>query len=421
MKLTNTQINLAEQLLLSIVNRENVVEYNELATRINPTIFWRQVGKEIGEVSKLCHELGLPLLSAKVISKGQGKVGIGFYNLMKELGIDTKGKSEKELFSQELKKIRECKEWYKLADYLMLNLDLPRPSEINNNISNQLKPIKEYSAPSKELIIIQKTSWIIPSNVEAYDVIGAFRKLPEIDWRQSVNYQIGDIVYIYCTKPYQRIIFMTEVQAININFEDTIDDREFWKDQSIFKGAKDRRYVRLKIVKGTETDLLTLSKLLENGLKTAPQGPLRALNQLETFICLAFQQSIPLDRNDSELPEEIITSNEIAYTEGAKRQIIVNAYERNPIARNKCILIHGSKCVICGFDFSNFYGTDFQGKIHIHHIKPLHLIDDTYEVNPEHDLVPVCPNCHMVLHSKKDGVYSIEDVQQMIIKNRRYI
>ena len=128
-KLTDTQIQLAEQLLLTVIKRESVVEYNELGQRINPPIFWRQVGREIGEVSKLCKELGLPLLSAKVVGKGRGTAGAGFYPLYSLLGLDTEGKSEKELFSQELKKIRECKEWYKLADYLQLDLDLPRPTD----------------------------------------------------------------------------------------------------------------------------------------------------------------------------------------------------------------------------------------------------------------------------------------------------
>ena len=104
MELTNTQIQLAEQLLLTVIKRENVVEYNELAQRINLPIFWRQVGREIGEVSKLCKELGLPLISAKVVGKNRGTAGAGFYSLYSLLELDTGGKSEKELFSQELKK-----------------------------------------------------------------------------------------------------------------------------------------------------------------------------------------------------------------------------------------------------------------------------------------------------------------------------
>ena len=34
--------------------------------RIDPPIHWRQVGKNIGPVSMLCHELGLPLISVTV-------------------------------------------------------------------------------------------------------------------------------------------------------------------------------------------------------------------------------------------------------------------------------------------------------------------------------------------------------------------
>lgn len=30
-------------------------------------------------------------------------------------------------------------------------------------------------------------------------------------------------------------------------------------------------------------------------------------------------------------------------------------------------------------------------------------IHDEYEVNPETDLISVCPNCHMILHSKIGG------------------
>lgn len=414
MKLTDVQKKLAEQLLLTVINRESIVEYNELANRINPPIFQRQVGREIGEVSKLCKLLGLPLLSAKVISRGSGKAGVGFYNLMSELGINTKGKSEKELFSQELKKIRECKEWYKLADYLNLDLDLPRPAQNNDNdISLETKVGNSHKSSEK--------IWIIPSNIATYDVISAFQKFTEIDWRQSVNYRIGDIIYIYCAKPYQRIMFQTKVIKVNIPFKDTIDDKEFWTDLKERELAKNRTYARLKLIQAVDTDRLSLRCLLENGLKTAPQGPLSIPEQLEAYIKSMFEQELSLKKRVMDLtplPEELVETQAETFIEGAKKQIIVNAYERNPLARHKCIQIHGSKCLICGFDFGAFYGADFEGKIHVHHIKPLHLIDDAYEVNPEHDLVPVCPNCHMVLHSKQEGIFSIEEVQQMIAKNK---
>jgi len=407
MKLTDVQKKLAEQLLLTVINRESIVEYNELASRINPPIFHRQVGREIGEISKLCKQLGLPLLSAKVVSKGSGKAGVGFYNLMKELGIDTEGKTEKELFSQELKKIRECKEWYKLADYLGIDLDLPRPT-VTIVEDTSLNTNEGTTSVSSERI------WIIPSNVATYDVISAFEKHSEIDWRQSANYEVGDVIYIYCAKPYQRIMHHVKVVKINIPYNETIDDKEFWINDKDKDLAKNRTYARLKLIQAVDSDRLSLKHLLDNGLKTAPQGPLKISGQLQNYIESVFKEEL----NHSLLPEELVPAQAETFIEGAKKQITINAYERNPIARSKCIQIHGTKCVICGFDFGAFYGAEFKGKIHVHHIKPLHLIDETYEVDPEHDLVPVCPNCHMVLHSKQDGIFTIKEVQEMIEKTK---
>ncbi|MED0747481.1 hypothetical protein P4S80_16600, partial [Aeribacillus composti] len=37
--------------------------------------------------------------------------------------------------------------------------------------------------------------------------------------------------------------------------------------------------------------------------------------------------------------------------EGAKKQISVNAYERNPIARQKCLDYYGYNCSVCDFNF----------------------------------------------------------------------
>ncbi len=44
------------------------VTYSELAGRVDPPIHHRNVGKNVGQISILCHELGLTLLSAKVVT-----------------------------------------------------------------------------------------------------------------------------------------------------------------------------------------------------------------------------------------------------------------------------------------------------------------------------------------------------------------
>lgn len=268
MVLTERQIKLAEQLLISVRDKEPYLEYNQLAERIDPPMHWRQVGHEIGQVSILCHELGLPLISAKVVSKGQTIAGDGFFTMMKEIGRYNSSVPDRQQFRDELKAIRVCTEWHKLEDYLGLEIGFPSPEDS-----------------------------------EAQD-----------------------------------------------------------EEQTVASPVK-------------------------------PEDKFRAFLSAE------------------EVPE-----SDGLYVEGSLQRIAVNTYERNPAARRRCIEIHGTKCAICGFDFAKFYGEDFEGLIHVHHLKPLYTVGEEYVVNPETDLLPVCPNCHLALHSKANGVYTPEELRELIGK-----
>lgn len=84
--------------------------------------------------------------------------------------------------------------------------------------------------------------------------------------------------------------------------------------------------------------------------------------------------------------------------EGAVREIFVNAYERNPVAREKCIAHYGPICKVCEFDFEAVYGELGKGFIHVHHLRDLATIRTRYKVDPIADLRPVCANCHAMLH-----------------------
>lgn len=97
------------------------------------------------------------------------------------------------------------------------------------------------------------------------------------------------------------------------------------------------------------------------------------------------------------------------YVEGAKKQVRVNAYERDPKARKACLKHHGFNCVVCGFNFQSRYGEIGKNFIHVHHLKPLALTDSAYELDPIADLRPVCPNCHAMLH-RGESVLSIEEL-----------
>lgn len=123
------------------------------------------------------------------------------------------------------------------------------------------------------------------------------------------------------------------------------------------------------------------------------------------------------------IPEEIEEKDIVNLVEGAKKQVTVNAYERNPYARIACInhykkMNNGKlKCEICGFDFSKVYGDEFADKIHIHHLVEISSIGSEYEIDATKDLIPICPNCHMIAHSRKPA-YTPDEIKEMIRRNK---
>lgn len=104
--------------------------------------------------------------------------------------------------------------------------------------------------------------------------------------------------------------------------------------------------------------------------------------------------------------------------EGTVKAVNVNIHERNPAARQKCIEYHGTVCSVCGVDLGDIYGKEFSGKIHVHHLNPIHEYNGEHKIDPINDLRPVCPNCHMVIHCRQDKPYSIEEVREFMNNTR---
>ena len=111
---------------------------------------------------------------------------------------------------------------------------------------------------------------------------------------------------------------------------------------------------------------------------------------------------------------EIIYPDEVEKNllEGAKKEVIVNSYERNPIARKKCLEYFRYNYSVCNINFEKVYGVIGKHFIHVHHLVQISNIKKEYEVNPIKDLIPVCPNCHAMLH-KRNPPYSIDKLKDI--------
>ena len=106
--------------------------------------------------------------------------------------------------------------------------------------------------------------------------------------------------------------------------------------------------------------------LHEKGIRGSSARLLKIVRQQLTQIS---EEPGIVGTTDIALPEEV--NIEATYYEGAVRQVVVNAYERNSQAREKCIAHYGAYCFICRFDFGKVYGQVGTGYIHVHHLRQL--------------------------------------------------
>lgn len=113
----------------------------------------------------------------------------------------------------------------------------------------------------------------------------------------------------------------------------------------------------------------------------------------------------------SDFPEEVTVEPGTSCPEGALRQVTVNQYERNRKARDACVEYHGAQCQVCGLSFEERYGEIGRDFIHVHHVRPIAGPGSKKHVDPKKDLVPVCPNCHAMLHRARPPI-DVEDLRR---------
>lgn len=103
----------------------------------------------------------------------------------------------------------------------------------------------------------------------------------------------------------------------------------------------------------------------------------------------------------------------VKYMEGALKRAEVNRYERKAGAKADCIRAHGWDCVVCGVNFEARYGSIGRNFIHVHHLEELSQRGKSKATDPAHDLRPVCPNCHAMLHRESPAL-TVEELKRML-------
>ena len=115
---------------------------------------------------------------------------------------------------------------------------------------------------------------------------------------------------------------------------------------------------------------------------------------------------------------------DLAFAEGSLAQATHVRRERNPALRRAAVAYWKGKqggslaCVACGFDFGQRYGSVGDGFIEMHHLDPL-ATGDGESLHAATDLVPVCSNCHRMIHHRAKRPLSIEALKNSLRPRKR--
>lgn len=157
--------------------------------------------------------------------------------------------------------------------------------------------------------------------------------------------------------------------------------------RGIFVGKKVDEVIQILDGKGTDyADVVRLLRLLED---------------------IELDTSINSDLEAEQAEEGNGIEGNVKYYYGKR-------YERVSKNRKLAIKKHGLSCFACGFNFEKVYGERGIDFIEVHHIKPLSTLEEAVKINPETDLVPLCANCHRMVHRRKNDVLNVEQLKGIL-------
>ena len=357
--------------LVDLAIRKTSISYSELSKalakdsgiKINAHF---GLSKPLGNIAILCNELRLPLLSVLMEYKNNpSKTAEGFYSIACELKLEYKSMKPNEVRNKELELTQTCTDWWRLLDFL------------DGKVSS--------TAPKKSPTIVNE-SILYDEEQESLDT----------------NTKLSCCAYF---------LSKFDMQAVEVLGFSTRDEAMISMSKTL---GKENNYLKRR---RDEFDVLTGSHRKGQRNRPPVSDVLRIHQELKDF---SFQELADRVQQILAVPNAIypddLPDDSIEYREGKKKMIAVNVHERDPRARRVCINHYGSKCFICDFDFGKVYSAECEGMIHVHHLKMVSESDGEYIVDPIKDLCPVCPNCHMVIHSKKKGIYTVEEVKQMLLE-----
>ena len=124
------------------------------------------------------------------------------------------------------------------AHWLTILLDGTVPLDNIKQLIDESYQLTAGAKNKKKKLRTGSRDWLIPANPKYYDVIQAFEENEIIDWTQSSNVHVGDIIYMYVGAPYSALMYKCKAVEVDIPYRfasDGLTIKKLMKIQLLFK------------------------------------------------------------------------------------------------------------------------------------------------------------------------------------------
>ncbi len=228
----------------------------------------------------------------------------------------------------------------------------------------------------------------------------------------------GDRVYLFRQHDHRGIIgsgYVDQTPYPDTHWDESRDDDAFYIGAQFDVLLETGQVLPIENLIDAELGV-SWNSLLASGLSVPPEHADRLEQLWQDHLRKLGRGTNSAGDGVPSIPEEVDPT--ATYPEGAVQQVLVNRYERDPNARQRCLEKYGYACAACDHAMTDLYGDVGTKVIHVHHLRELATLGADYQVDPVKDLRPVCPNCHAILHTVSPAM-PIEKLRSILAVHAR--
>ena len=202
-------------------------------------------------------------------------------------------------------------------------------------------------------------------------------------------------------------------------------DEEF---SSIYENTDHNFYDRVRNMIATDRDMraedesaqLQYSVQLRTYSRFLDSKAFKSLSK--NRIKVEWSKHAPNTSSPSETSQAPRKPKERTMSEGERKHVEYEVSHRSQALRQACIDIYGYQCQCCGIVFSDIYGEELGGGfIEVHHLKMISTYDESKPEDYLDNLVPLCSNCHSMIHHGPEGPLTLRQLREAYKGERKEI